>query len=158
MRYEEEIYRFVYRMTNDRQDAADIFQETFMRALRAFGRLPKKANHRAWLYRIAGNTALNLARSKKVRKTVPIDEASTIADPRDGPEDVAETRRLARMLAEALKTLSPRQRTALVQRKYGGLSYREIASVMGCSEQTARAHVYQGMKRIRRLLDRIGRS
>ena len=107
-RYEEEIYRFVHRMTGDHQDAADVFQETFMRALRAFGRLSKNANHRAWLYRIASRTALNLARSKKVRRSVALNDASLVADPGDGPEERAETERLKGLLAEALRTLSPR--------------------------------------------------
>ena len=74
-KHENEIYRFTYRMTGDREDAADVLQDTFFRAFRAFPRLPEKANHRAWLYRIASRSAMNLARAKKVRRALPLSTA-----------------------------------------------------------------------------------
>jgi RNA polymerase sigma-70 factor (ECF subfamily) len=149
-RYEKEIFRFVRRMTGNSADAADVLQDTFLRAFKSFSKLPREANHRAWLYRIAGRQALNLARSKKVRRAFPIEEAVHLPERNGDLEALVETRRLARVLAGALHRLSPRQRIALIQRKYEGLSYLEIAEVLGCSEETARAHVYQAMNKIRR--------
>lgn len=151
-RYERDIYRYAWRMTGNREDAADVLQETFLRAFKAYRRLPAEANHRAWLYRIASRLSLNLARSQKIRRSVPIDEALHLPE-RDGDlESLVETRRLARALPAVLGRLSSRQRMALLQRKYEGLSYSEIALTLGCSEQTARAHVYQAMEKIRRAL------
>ncbi len=148
--YEKEIFRFARRMTGNSEDAADVLQETFLRAFKAFSKLPGQANHRAWLYRIAGRQALNLARSKKVRRTVPIEEAFHLPERNGDLEALVETRRLARVLVGALRKLSPRQRIALIQRKYEGLSYLEISEVLGCTEEAARAHVYQAMSKIRR--------
>ncbi len=70
--YEKEIHRYAFRMTGNPEDAQDVLQETFLRAFRAFPRLPSDANHRAWLYRIAQRQALNLFRSQKVRAAEPL--------------------------------------------------------------------------------------
>jgi len=149
-KYEKEIYRFVYRMTGNRDDAADVLQDTFFKAFRAFPRLPAKANHRAWLYRIASRSAMNLARSKKVRRALPLEKARHLAESNGDLESLVETRRLAGCLGDIVRALPVRQRIALLQRKYQELSYREIAATLQCSEQSARAHVYQAMTKIRR--------
>ena len=148
--HEKEIYRFTYRMTGNREDAADVLQDTFFRAFRAFPRLPEKANHRAWLYRIASRSAMNLARAKKVRRALPLDKALHLAESNGDLENLVETRRLAGRLGDIVRALPVRQRIALLQRKYQELSYREIAATLDCSEQSARAHVYQAMTKIRR--------
>ena len=149
-RYEKEIYRFACRMTGDREDAADILQETFLRAFKALPKLSPDANHRAWLYRVAGRLSLNLARSKKVRKAVSLEEAFHLPERKVDLESLVETRRLARALSAVVRNLSSRQRIALLQRKFEGLPYSEIALTLGFSEESARAHVYQAMEKIRR--------
>jgi RNA polymerase sigma-70 factor (ECF subfamily) len=148
-RHETEIYRFAYRMTGNPEDASDLLQDTFLRAFKAFPRLPGDANHRAWLYRIAHRQGLNLFRSRRVRKTEPLDEARALHDANGHPESLEETRRLARALRQAIRALSPRQRAALLLRKYEGLSYADVAEVLGSTEANARAHVYQAMKKVR---------
>ena len=157
-RHEKEIYRFARRLTGNQQDAADVLQETFLKAFRAFRRLPSDANHRAWLFRIASNSALNLTRSNKVRRALPISKAFHLPERNGDLEELVETRRLTRVLAEVVRSLSPRQRVALLQKKYEGLSYQEIAATLGCSEETARAHVYQAMGKVRRALGGVGPS
>jgi RNA polymerase sigma-70 factor (ECF subfamily) len=151
-RYEKEIFRFACRMTGNREDGADVLQETFLRAFKAFPKLPRDANHRAWLYRIASRLALNLARAQRVRRAVPIDEAIELPEPDGDLESLVETKRLARVLVKVVRNLSSRQRIALLQRKYEGLPYREVALTLGCTEEAARAHVYQAMGKIRRSL------
>jgi len=148
--HEKEIYRFTYRMTGNREDAADVLQDTFFRAFRALPRLPEKANHRAWLYRIASRSAMNLARAKKVRRALPLDQALHLAESNGDLENLVETRRLVGRLGDIVRALPVRQRIALLQRKCQELSYREIAATLDCSEQSARAHVYQAMTKIRR--------
>ena len=152
-RHEKEIYRFAWRMTGNPDDAADILQDTFLRAFKAYRKLPLDANHRAWLYKIASRLALNHARSVKVRRSVPLDEVSHLPERSGDLESLVEAKRLANVLEGVLARLSSKQRVALLQRKYEGLSYREVAATLGCSEATARAHVYQAMEKVRRGLD-----
>jgi len=148
--YEREIYRYAFRMTGHAEDAADLLQETFLRAFRAFPRLPVDANHRAWLYRIAHRQALNLFRSQRVRAAESLDgEALELHDAATHPESMEETRRLVRTLRHVIRDLTPRQRSALLLKKYEGLPYSEVAEILACTEDNARAHVYQAMKKIR---------
>jgi RNA polymerase sigma-70 factor (ECF subfamily) len=147
--HEKEIYRYLYRMTGNPDDAKDLLQETFLRAFQAFPRLPETANHRAWLYRITHRQALNLFRSRRTRPTEPLEEAEALSDANGDPEALSEIRRLARTLAGLIRELTLRQRSALLLKKYEGLSYAEVANVLGTSEESARAHVYQAMKKIR---------
>ncbi|HEY7697427.1 MAG TPA: RNA polymerase sigma factor, partial [Vicinamibacteria bacterium] len=122
---------------------------TFLRAFKAFPRLPEGANHRAWLYRIAHRQALNLFRSRRVRKSEPLENARALEDSNGHPESLEETWRLARALGRLIRELTPRQRSALLLKKYEGLSYADVAAVLGSTEENARAHVYQAMKKIR---------
>lgn len=155
--YEKEIYRFVFRLTGNPEDAADLLQDTFLKAFKAFPKLPEDANHRAWLYRIAHHEALNLFRSRAVRATEPLELAARVAGSDEDPDALEETRRLARALGDVIRKLTVRQRSALLLKKYEGLSYSEVASVLRCSEENARAQVYQAMKKIRNGLRPEGR-
>jgi len=148
--HQKEIYRYLYRMTGDPEDAADVLQETFLGAFQAFPKLDPGANHRAWLYRIAHRQALNLFRSQKVRRAASLDLVAEPDDPDLNPEELSETRRLARSLNQLIHALTPRQRSALLLKKYEGLAYSDVARVLGCSEETARAQVYQAMKKVRK--------
>jgi RNA polymerase sigma-70 factor (ECF subfamily) len=155
-RYEREIYRFAFRMTGNPDEASDVLQETFLRGFRAFSRLPEDANHRAWLYRIAGRSALEQARKKWRRRQVPLEEARQVAETNGDLERIVETRRLTSVLRNAIGSLTTRQRVALLLRKYEGLPYRDVAKALAVSETTARAHVYQAMRHVRRALGQRG--
>jgi RNA polymerase sigma-70 factor (ECF subfamily) len=149
--HRDEIYRYAWRMVGDRQDAQDLTQETFLRAYRAFERLEPDSNVRAWLYRIATNACLTFLKRRGRERSVSLDAAwpSEALSHTETPLDRVGRLELLREVAQAVEGLPPRQRAAIVQRKYQGLSYAEIAASLGCSEQTARAHVYQGMRKLR---------
>jgi RNA polymerase sigma-70 factor (ECF subfamily) len=97
----------------------------------------------------AHRQALNLFRSRRVRKSEPLDEARALHDANGHPESLEETRRLTRALRQVIRKLTPRQRSALLLKKYEGLSYPEVAAILGSTEDNARAHVYQAMKKVR---------
>ncbi len=156
--YEKEIHRYAFRMTGNPEDAQDVLQETFLRAFRAFPRLPSDANHRAWLYRIAQRQALNLFRSQKVRAAEPLGDALSVDDANGHPDDLAETRRLVRALRQVIRHLTPRQLSAILLSKYEGLAYVDVAEILGCTEENARAQVYQAMKKVRNGLESNGRK
>ncbi len=150
--HRDEIYRYAWRMVGDVHDAQDLTQETFMRAYAAFGRLKPNSNVRAWLYRIATNNCLTFLKkqSRDRRQTVNAEWAlDTVADTRLMPHEQVGHMDLLREVAQAINALPPRQQAAIVQRKYQGLSYAEIAHSLNCSPDTARAHVYQGLRKLR---------
>ena len=81
-RHEREIMRYLLRVTSDPEDAADLFQETWLRAYRAYPRLEPESDARPWLYAIASNLCRNRARdgARRARVIVPDNEESTAAD------------------------------------------------------------------------------
>jgi RNA polymerase sigma factor (sigma-70 family) len=123
------------RLGADRAD--DAFQETFLRALRAYGRLRHGENLRAWVLTIAQNVALDI-----LRRTRPTEELAELpAD--DVPPAYAE-------LAELTDGLGAKERAAVVLRYGYDLSYEQIASALDSSPAAARQAASTGVRRIRR--------
>jgi RNA polymerase sigma-70 factor (ECF subfamily) len=155
-RHQGEIYRFAIHLARNRADADDLYQETLIKAYRAFGRLNHDANHRAWLYKIATNTFLS-DRRKRDRET-PLDDLATEAIPAAVTDHDAglDARNLLHEVEAFVTTLPLKQRIALVQRKYLELSYEDIAKNLNCSEAAARANVHEALRKLReRFGDRL---
>jgi RNA polymerase sigma factor (sigma-70 family) len=134
--HRSEVLRLLRRRLGvDRAD--DAFQETFLRALRAYGRLEHGEHLRAWVLTIAQNVALDM-----LRRAQPTEElAETTSD--DSPPAYAE-------LADLTDGLGPKERAAVVLRYDYDLSYDQIASVLGSSPDAARQATSTGVRRIRR--------
>jgi RNA polymerase sigma-70 factor (ECF subfamily) len=146
-----ELFGYLWRLLGHEAEARDCLQETFLRAFRAYGRLRNFEHLRAWLYKIATNTArTQLARNhRRQRLTVGPLEALPSGE-RAVDVQVAERTQLA-AVKRAVQALPERQRAALLLRKYQELEYAEIAATLGCSETAARANVYQALKKLRAL-------
>ena len=117
--------------------AEDAFQETFLRALRAYGRLDHGEHLRAWVLTIAQNVALDTLR--RTRPTSELVEAAA-ADAEPAYAD----------LAELTDGLGPKERAAVVLRYGYDLSYDQIATALGSSPEAARQATSTGVRRIRR--------
>jgi RNA polymerase sigma factor (sigma-70 family) len=139
------VYRFCV-ATAGHPDADDCFQETWIAALRAYPRLRRADNLRAWLLRIAHNKAIDLHRAR-ARRPVPVESvperavapsAGLVAGGRDDPE-----------LWAAVRALPPKQRTAVFCRTVLGMPYGELAAVLESSEDAARRNVFEGLKTLR---------
>ena len=148
--HQTDIHRYLRWLTASGHEADDLFQETFLRALKAYARLSPNANHRAWLYRIATNAFLNTRRAEARHREVPLPDE--VAGSRGSPTARHEARAMAVACSRAIGALPRRQRAAFVQRRLMGLSYREVAAASGGTEAAARANVYQAVKRLRRAL------
>jgi RNA polymerase sigma-70 factor, ECF subfamily len=145
-RHERELMRFLLRTTRDHDDALDLFQETWLRAYRAWPKLESAAGLRPWLYRIATNLCLNRARDRMRRSRVIGDEEIDLAR---APASSNGAHEGVLHLKAAIAHLPHNQREALVMRKFGGLEYAEIATALGCSAESARAGVYQALKKLK---------
>jgi len=147
-RHSAEIFAYVWRMLHDTVDAEDCLQETFLRAFRSYGRVRPGTNYRAWLYKIATNTA----RSQWTRRTRSAAHTTELDPDRQADEmsvaDRVERKTLLAAVARAVEELPDQQRAALIMRKYQELSYAEIAAALECTEAAARANVYQAVKKL----------
>jgi RNA polymerase sigma factor (sigma-70 family) len=146
-RHRPEILAYLVRLLGDAHDAQDACQDAFLRAQRAFPRLPPDANARAWLYRIATRSGLNVVRRRR-RTTSRVADLDPDALPATAGASPERRERL-RLVVRAVDRLPPRQRVALVLRRFHGLAYAEIAASVGGTEAGARANVYQALKRLR---------
>ncbi len=137
------VYRFLVASVGP-AEADDCFQETFLSALRAYHRLRDGRNLRGWILAIASRKAIDAARSRS-RRPVPVPDVPDVASPGgDGHPQLFDD-----PVWQAVKGLPPRQRVAVVHRVVMDHSYEETAAAMGSSAETARAHVYQGLRRLR---------
>jgi RNA polymerase sigma-70 factor (ECF subfamily) len=144
-RHSAEIFAYVWRMLRDAHDAEDCLQETFLRAFRSYGRVRMGTNYRAWLYKIATNTAHSQWK-RRARRTRTTDR-SRRADEMPVADRV-ERQALLAAVTRAVKELPDQQRAALIMRKYQELSYAEIAAALECTEAAARANVYQAVRKL----------
>jgi len=150
-RHEREILRFLYRLTGDREDALDLFQETWLRAYRAYPQVDAEGNLRAWLFSIAANLHRNHLRGQRRRRGIAGTAREQRADAQTAGPDAAQAD-AAPMLVDlrgALEKLPRKQRAALVMRKVAGLDYGEIGAQLGCSQESARANVSQALRKLK---------
>ena len=149
-----EIRRYLLRITARASDADDLSQETFLRAFRAYRALPPEANVRAWLFTIATNLGRNHFRSQSRRRrayeAVALEPAPGFADRADGQVLAEETRARVELV---IGGLPEKQRLAFIMRKMHELDYAEIGQSLRCSGETARAHVFQALRKVRKGLD-----
>ena len=142
-----DVYRFLV-ATAGPADADDCFQETWIAALRAYPRLRRGDNVRAWLLKIAQNKAIDAHRARG-RRPVPV----AALPERGGAAAVAVADR-DEGLWEAVRELPYKQRTAVYCRSVLGMPYAELAELLDSSEDAARRTVHEGLKRLREEWDR----
>jgi RNA polymerase sigma-70 factor, ECF subfamily len=150
-----EIHRYLRRITARSSVAEDLSQETFLRAYRAYRALPEDANVRAWLFAIATNLFRNHVRSEKRRSTF---QAAVVFATRSeagesGPDGESAYRETRTLIEEVVARLPVKQQTAFVLRKIHELDYETIARTLDCSADSARAHVFQALRKIRQSLN-----
>ncbi len=168
LEHQDRLYSLALRMLGDPRDAEEIAQDAFVRAYRALATYDaeriRDLQLRAWLATIA----LNLCRNRFRRSSpqlVSLDgsvaqaasaPAATLAttDPRGSPQDAALRRESASRWAGLVMSLPPLYRAAVVLRHVDGLSYTEIAIVLGRPEGTVKAQVHRGLAMLRTALER----
>ena len=138
------VYRFLVAAVGA-GDADDCFQETFISALRAYPRVSEAERLDRWVLKIASRKAIDHHRAR-ARRPVATDALPEIAEP---PPRLSTT---DEAVWAAVGTLPPRQRVAVVHRHVFDRSYAEIADLMACTEQTARANVSLGVRALREMM------
>ena len=153
-RHQREIMRYLLRLSSNPEDAADLYQETWLRAYRAYPRLEPADSVRPWLYTIASNLWRNRARdsARYSRVLVPDEKELSAADliAKDHRLDHENEGYAAVHLRELITALPEKQKQALHLRYFAGFSYAEIAKAIDCSEESARANVSQAMGKLKK--------
>lgn len=145
-----EIFGYLARMVRDDELAADLTQETFVKAYRAFDTLVDQTRARAWLYQIAGRTALDELRRRRIVRFVPWSGESRGSAA--SAEELALHGRLSADLERALARIPDRQREALLLAEIHELTGLELARALGVSHVAARALLSRARESLRQAL------
>jgi RNA polymerase sigma-70 factor (ECF subfamily) len=148
-RYWEPLYRWLYHLARDRHSAEDLAQEAFLKAFNGLHTFRPGTNFRAWLFRIGHNTFANHRRAL-ARPREPFPEE--VPDDCEGPMEQALSREALALVAEAVRQLAPDFRAALLLRAEHGMSFRQVADVLGLTEETARWRVFKARQQLMGLL------
>lgn len=153
--YEKNVYNLALRMVGDPDDAADITQETFIKAYRALGSFRGDSKFSSWIYRIASNVCLDFLRSRSRRAQVPLSFENEDAegeielpDMSQNPEKVLMKKLSMEAVRRGMEKLPPKQRQILVLRELCGLSYAELAQTLSVEEGTVKSRIFRARKRL----------
>lgn len=151
LKYRERVYAMVYNMTSNREDAADLTQDAFIKAFQSINRFQGQSSFFTWLYRIAVNSSLTHLRKNKLRTFFSFDKVhedagvaeviNRLTDKKNVERDVF-VHELQEKLNEAMQKLSIPHRTVVTLFEIDGLSHEEIAEVMNCSVGTVRSRLH----------------
>src|SRR5262249_46726096 len=151
------LYGFAMTLTRDRIDAEDLVQETYLRAVRAFGGLYADSNLKGWLFTIMRNVWLNQLRHSKTGPLfVELDgEQHELTEPTEGrdPYDALVVKLERDEVRAAIDSLPVHYREVVVLRDLEGFSYQEIAGILGCPAGTVMSRLGRAREKLRSLLE-----
>lgn len=143
----ELIMNIAWKLTGSQDDASDVYQETFVKYLERLRKEVPTVEVRAWLSTVATNAAIDAVR--RGRRLVGLSASLELSE---SEEQKSIDRIASQEITLLISRLPEKQKLALSLRATDFLSFAEIGSIMGCSEDAARANAYQGLKRLRQLL------
>lgn len=157
-RYQKPIFNLMFRMTGSLADAADLTQDTFVKAYEELHRFRKGGKFFPWLYTIGLNRSKNLLRRNGICRTIPLEDSepgSGLDYPSQQEEKMC-ARLDSKRLQQALGDLPFDYREALILRYHEELSMEEIAAALELSPSGAKMRVHRGLKMLREILGRNG--
>ena len=164
--YKDKIYGYVYRMLRDPEEAEDVAQETFLRAYQSLQSFRGTASFHTWLYRIASNLSIDVARRNRRKNDSafsldePLDSddgdyGREIADDSAGPEQLTARREMQELVREAIAELPAKLRTVVVLYELQGESYEDIAEILGCPLGTVKSRLFNARAELKDRLERL---
>lgn len=152
--YHRRLRAYFSRRVNSNQDVQDLTQETFIKVYSNIGRYRGESRFSTWVFAIARNVLLKWGARRRPEESIAggadADGAELAAGNPD-PEAIARDRELREVVRRAIEVLPPRQRQCMVLRVVQGLKYEQVATVMGISINSVKAHLNQGRNRLEEL-------
>lgn len=163
-RHRKPVYNFILRFVQSRELAEDLLQETFLRVIKSAGNYQRQAKFTTWLYTIARNLCVDQSRRAKHRKAQSLDaplsssaDSGTLLDVVAGdamPSDrLAVSSEIQQTLQRALANLSEDQREVFLMREFLDMPFKDIAEVVGASENTVKSRMRYALEKLRLELD-----
>jgi RNA polymerase sigma-70 factor (ECF subfamily) len=161
LRHEQRVFAVAQRITNNRQDAEDVVQETFHKVFVHLANFQEKSRFSTWLTRIAMNEAFMLLRRRRGIFEILPESADdgvksapeAFVDERPNPEESCLRSERTQLLTEAINRLGPRIRTAILLRDIEERSAEEAAQILGTTIGAVKARVFHGRRKLRGTLN-----
>lgn len=174
----DSLYRTALRMTQEKQAAEDLVQDTCLKAFRAFHRFEANTNYRAWIFKIMTNTCIDRRRAQSEMRMLDLDELgegifagssartsgqAALVLPFPGvtgsdPEADLQNKKFREAALQSVSKMPPDQRLVLVLAIFEEFSYAEIAQVVGCPVGTVRSRLSRGRQQLQEDLARFVKS
>jgi RNA polymerase sigma-70 factor (ECF subfamily) len=150
-RYNRPIYNAAFRVLGNAEDAADITQVVFMRVTERLDDFDSRYKFFSWIYRIALNESLNLARKRG--REEPLEDETQVPGGRDAEPDWNMDRsELSERIQRALLGMAVDDRAVLTLRHFSDCSYREMSTILGIAEKTVKSRLFAARRRLREVL------
>ena len=156
-RHKSRLYSYLLRLSRDRDAADDLLQEVFIKVIKKLNSYSEREKFSAWLFTIAHHTVMDYFRSGRRRREESLDAAyedgvplsDTLAAAEPGPDRLMEDAERAAVIQDAFDRLSCDQREIFLMRHYSGLSFKEIAGILGVPVGTVLARMSRAMAKVR---------
>jgi len=158
-RYDREVLRLALKVVGSPDEAADLYQEAFLKVYRSLSRFRFESTFSTWLYRVVMNVCLDHLRRQKSRSEVQPPEGEegqpeffhTVADDKPGlnPEQTLRAKEINRRIGAALKRLSPRERMVFELKHFHGLKLRTVGEILHTTEDTAKNTLFRATQKLR---------
>ena len=152
VRYQRPIYNAAFWILRRAEDASDVAQTVFLKVAERLDDYDPRYRFFSWIYRIAVNESLNLLR-RNGREDSFDGEIDVADEGGANPESLVSDSERARRVRKALLTMSANDRTVLMLRHFGELSYQEIGQVVGVDEKTVKSRLFDARHRLRDILE-----
>jgi len=153
-RHQGRVYAVAYRITLNREDALDVTQDVLLKMYRKVGSWEPTSGFLPWLMRLTSNQSIDSIRRRNRRRCEPLDDAHTAASgssiepAAQDTEQSVRGKEIGERVQQALRVLSPSQRSVVVMRHYEGLQLAEIASVLGCTVGSVKVHLFRALRKL----------
>jgi RNA polymerase sigma-70 factor (ECF subfamily) len=163
-KHRKPVYNFILRFVGDKETAEDVLQETFMRVIRGAESYKRQAKFTTWVYTIARNLCVDMSRRRKHRKHASLDapmdaseESGTLLDvvpsTEMGSDRKTVNKELHATMQRAIESLQEDQREVFLMREFLDMPFKQIADVVGVSENTVKSRMRYALEKLRLELD-----
>lgn len=154
-RYEARVYNFSLRLTGNRDDAMDLMQEVFLGVYRNLERFRGESQFSSWLFRIAHNKAIDMARRRNASpvQDIDVEELPELGSANSSPLSLLMSEQSNANVQALLAMLSAEQRLLVELKVFQGMTFDEIAELQDISANTAKTRFYSALKKLRVMLE-----
>jgi len=159
--HQDRVLNIIFRFLNNKEDAEDVAQEVFVAVYQNLPTFQGNAQLSTWIHRIAVNKSMDFLRKRnrkkrlgQIKQIVGLNdiEEKFAAPTSSNPHLILKNKERARILKQAVDSLTKKQRTAIVLNKYEGFSYQEVAEIMQTTLSAVESLIHKGMKNLRKKL------